>query len=33
MFDSLFDLGMIEWVGDFPIPLIEIIETEDSDDT
>jgi hypothetical protein len=32
MFDTLFDMGMIEWVGDSPIPLIEVIETEDSDD-
>ena len=32
MFDSLFDMGMIEWVGDSPIPLMEIIESEESDD-
>lgn len=32
MFDTLFDLNMIEWVGDTPIPLMEIIESEESDD-
>lgn len=30
-FSELFDLGLIQWDGDIPLPLIEIVESEDSD--
>jgi len=30
-FTELFELGLIEWNGDVPLPLIEIIESEESD--
>lgn len=30
-FDQLFDLNLIEWDGDVPLPLVEIIDTEESD--
>jgi hypothetical protein len=30
-FTELFELGLIQWDGDVPLPLIEIIETESDD--